>query len=119
MTVQFWLQTTRPSGSTAWVLGKRRAMEKVASAPAMVGASLLMSKVTSPPARHGDGGSGMAPKASTVSGARPGTHLASSPAVVASPPATAGTALSPSSGKVPAARSRADSDHGSGHRLLR
>lgn len=57
-TVQFWLHTTRPSGSAVCVLGKRSAMEKVALAPAMVGASLLMSKVTSPPVRHGDGGSG-------------------------------------------------------------
>lgn len=46
LTVQFCAQTTWPSGSTVWLGGKFRLMEKDALAPVRVGPSFFKSNVT-------------------------------------------------------------------------
>lgn len=52
LTVQFCAQTTWPSGSTVWLGGKFRLMEKDALAPVRVGPSFFKSNVTWPPSNR-------------------------------------------------------------------
>ena len=49
LTMVLLAQTTRPSGSTFWLLGKCKAIEKEAFAPINVGPSLLTFRDTRPP----------------------------------------------------------------------